>query len=292
MGSNGHVDVRGPISATVPSVMWRIRTATPLPLFRRACFALPRPAGQGPVLGTPQDCHHPGYPPLRRPAPRCRDGEQVGAERDGGRQRHLHRRPAPARPRRRGHRQGSPATEAGTLWRGGVRRVAPGALRRPRRGREDRRDPRLPRTRLRDHRPTRGGAGLGRGPPPSRGRPRSAGQRPLRGALRGDGQDRRRDGPVLEGLQVDIDEIEVQVFEGDPNASKRIYTRQPRGDRVPTGRRAAGEPVRLVARTAEGAGRRVRSRVAAAPCGMSPTTRHGSWNARGASESCWSTFSP
>ena len=31
-------------------------------------------------------------------------------------------------------------------------------------------------------------------------------------------------GPVLEGLQVDIDEIEVQVFDGDPNASKRIYT--------------------------------------------------------------------
>jgi len=28
-------------------------------------------------------------------------------------------------------------------------------------------------------------------------------------------------GPVLEGLQVDIDEIEVQVFDGDPNASKR-----------------------------------------------------------------------
>jgi len=26
---------------------------------------------------------------------------------------------------------------------------------------------------------------------------------------------------VLEGLQVDIDEIEVQVFDGDPNASKR-----------------------------------------------------------------------
>jgi magnesium transporter len=31
-------------------------------------------------------------------------------------------------------------------------------------------------------------------------------------------------GPVLEGLQNDIDEIEVQVFEGDPTASKRIYT--------------------------------------------------------------------
>jgi magnesium transporter len=30
-------------------------------------------------------------------------------------------------------------------------------------------------------------------------------------------------GPVLDGLQTDIDEIEVQVFDGDPNASKRIY---------------------------------------------------------------------
>lgn len=31
-------------------------------------------------------------------------------------------------------------------------------------------------------------------------------------------------GPVLDGLQNDIDEIEVQVFDGDPTASKRIYT--------------------------------------------------------------------
>ena len=31
-------------------------------------------------------------------------------------------------------------------------------------------------------------------------------------------------GPVLDGLQNDIDEIEVQVFNGDPDASKRIYT--------------------------------------------------------------------
>jgi len=31
-------------------------------------------------------------------------------------------------------------------------------------------------------------------------------------------------GPVLDGLQDDIDEIEVQVFNGDPDASKRIYT--------------------------------------------------------------------
>jgi magnesium transporter len=30
-------------------------------------------------------------------------------------------------------------------------------------------------------------------------------------------------GPVLDGLQNDIDEIEVQVFGGDPGASKRIY---------------------------------------------------------------------
>jgi magnesium transporter len=30
--------------------------------------------------------------------------------------------------------------------------------------------------------------------------------------------------PVLEGLQNDIDEIEVQVFDGDPEVSKRIYT--------------------------------------------------------------------
>jgi magnesium transporter len=30
-------------------------------------------------------------------------------------------------------------------------------------------------------------------------------------------------GPVLDGLQTDIDEIEEQVFEGDPNASRRIY---------------------------------------------------------------------
>ena len=103
----------GPISATVPSVMWRIRTATPSTLPTGVSFALPCPAGQGPVFGPPRrTVTHPGYPPLettRSPVP---DGEQVGAERDGGRQRHLHRRPAPARPRRRGHRQGSPATEA------------------------------------------------------------------------------------------------------------------------------------------------------------------------------------
>ncbi|WP_433297592.1 magnesium and cobalt transport protein CorA [Pseudonocardia sp. CA-142604] len=30
-------------------------------------------------------------------------------------------------------------------------------------------------------------------------------------------------GPVLDGLQTDIDEIEVQVFDGDPTASRRIY---------------------------------------------------------------------
>ncbi|RTL64786.1 MAG: magnesium and cobalt transport protein CorA [Pseudonocardiaceae bacterium] len=30
-------------------------------------------------------------------------------------------------------------------------------------------------------------------------------------------------GPVLDGLQDDIDQIEVQVFEGDPTASRRIY---------------------------------------------------------------------
>jgi magnesium transporter len=30
--------------------------------------------------------------------------------------------------------------------------------------------------------------------------------------------------PVLDGLQDDIDEIEVRVFDGDPGASKRIYT--------------------------------------------------------------------
>jgi magnesium transporter len=30
-------------------------------------------------------------------------------------------------------------------------------------------------------------------------------------------------GPVLDGLQNDVDEIEVQVFQGDPSSSKRIY---------------------------------------------------------------------
>ena len=30
-------------------------------------------------------------------------------------------------------------------------------------------------------------------------------------------------GPVMDGLQNDIDEIEVQVFDGDPNVSRRIY---------------------------------------------------------------------
>ncbi|WP_028922450.1 magnesium and cobalt transport protein CorA [Pseudonocardia acaciae] len=30
-------------------------------------------------------------------------------------------------------------------------------------------------------------------------------------------------GPVLDGLQKDVDEIEVQVFDGDPGASRRIY---------------------------------------------------------------------
>jgi len=31
-------------------------------------------------------------------------------------------------------------------------------------------------------------------------------------------------GPVLDGLQNDVDEIEVQVFDGDPRVSRRIYT--------------------------------------------------------------------
>ena len=30
-------------------------------------------------------------------------------------------------------------------------------------------------------------------------------------------------GPVMEGLQTDIDQIEVQVFDGDPHVSRRIY---------------------------------------------------------------------
>jgi len=30
-------------------------------------------------------------------------------------------------------------------------------------------------------------------------------------------------GPVMDGLQTDIDEIEVQVFDGDPHVSRRIY---------------------------------------------------------------------
>ena len=52
----------------------------------------------------------------------------------------------------------------------------------------------------------------------------------------------RRLRPVVAGLENDIDEIEVQVFGGNPG-SRAAPTIDPRGDRVPTGDQAvAGDP--------------------------------------------------
>ena len=81
-------------------------------------------------------------------------------------------------------------------------------------------------------------------------------------------------GPVLDGLQNDIDEIEVQVFGGDPQVSRRIYQLsrevidfQRAVDPLPT-----SSPGCAPARKN---GRGHRPRAAARRCATSPTTPPG-----------------
>ena len=97
-------------------------------------------------------------------------------------------------------------------------------------------------------------------------------------------------GPVLEGLQNDIDEIEVQVFDGDPTASKRIYTLS----REVIEFQRAVEPLENVfVSLREQLKERARTPTSSCggPCATSPTTRRGSWNAPRASGSCSATSS-
>ena len=84
--------------------------------------------------------------------------------------------------------------------------------------------PPVRRPRLRPHRPARPGPRPGRGPAPDGGRPRPAARAAPRRSCTPI-LDSVVDGyaPVVAGLQNDIDEIETEVFRGDPKVTRRIY---------------------------------------------------------------------
>ena len=69
-------------------------------------------------------------------------------------------------------------------------------------------------------------------------------------------------GPVLDGLQDDIDEIEVQVFDGDPAVSKRIYTLTREVIEFQRAVEPLQETLRRAAGTAQGGRQRVGPRAA------------------------------
>ena len=131
-------------------------------------------------------------------------------------------RPAPARGRGRGQR--TPAPEARGLRRDAARRAEAGALHRPRRGRGDRgdravREPGVPDLGApRQSEPAEGGAGA---PGARAGAGRTGPAAVLYAIL-----DRIVDDyePVVEGVTVDIQEVEAQVFAQDRhNPAERIY---------------------------------------------------------------------
>ena len=129
-----------------------------------------------------------------------------------------------ARARGRGRDRRASAAQAGTLRRHPVRRPAGGPLPRRRRGGRLRRAARVRRPQLRDHRPPRRGARPGRRAPAHGGRPGAA-RAAARRRCSTPSSTRVVDGyaPVVAGLQNDIDEIETEVFRGDPSVSRRIY---------------------------------------------------------------------
>ena len=92
------------------------------------------------------------------------------------------------------------------------------------RGGRVRRDPRLRRPELRAHRPPQPHAGPGRRPAPDGEQPRSsspsARRRSCTRSSTASSTATPRSSP---GLDKDIDEIEAQVFRGDPKVSRRIY---------------------------------------------------------------------
>ena len=129
----------------------------------------------------------------------------------------------PARARRRGRDPGPPAAE--------VRAVRGHAVRRPQgrpvpgcgRGGGVRRAAPVPGGGLRHHGAAQRVAGPVPGAPPAGERAGAAGQGQRGGAVRDPGRRRRRLLPVVAGLATDIDEIETEVFRGDPGVSRRIY---------------------------------------------------------------------
>ena len=93
-------------------------------------------------------------------------------------------------------------------------------------------------------------------------------------------------GPVLEGLQDDIDQIEEQVFGGDTGGVEADLPAHPRGHRVPPGRRAAARHLRAAAVAAS-------ARTATTPtwscgggCATSRTTPRACWSASRTSGRC------
>ena len=79
-------------------------------------------------------------------------------------------------------------------------------------------------------------------------------------------------GPVLDGLQNDIDEIEVQVFGGDPKVVPAHLPALPRGDRLPARGRPARRPPRRACAPRSSNAARAPTSSCGATCATSPTT--------------------
>ena len=78
--------------------------------------------------------------------------------------------------------------------------------------------------------------------------------------------------PVLDGLQTDIDEIEVQVFGGDPKASRRIYQLSREVIEFQRAVEPLGDLLRRAARPAQDARERAPTSSCGGCCATSPTT--------------------
>ena len=188
--------------------------------------------------------------------------------------------------RRRGRDRRPPAAQAGALRRHPVRRPPRGTLPRRRRGGRVRRDPRLRRPELRAHRPPQPDARPGAVRHRMEDDPEllALGPEAVLYAI----LDSVVDGyaPVVAGLQKDIDEIETQVFRGDPKVSRRIYELSRRGDRVPALDAAAAGDARGARRRASTSTAPTRS--CSATCATWPTTPRPSPSASTASARCLS----